>query len=144
MFQPTRSWAFLKSIMSNSGAYTKLRIEPFISSTGVDGSYSVNHDWLHVFSDNNYHLLSYLSVELNLGLPDDFTQEHFQNNTLSIAPGSRIRRNAPEEGRRAYRPKRCEYNHEDEDISPNILSDKKKSFRSHLSSSVHMYQSHWR
>ena len=29
----------------------------------------------------------------------------------------------PEEGRRTYRPKRCEYNNKDEVSSPNILSD---------------------
>ena len=30
------------------------------------------------------------------------------------------------EGRRIYRPKRCEYNNEDEDNNPNILNDKTK------------------
>ena len=38
--------------------------------------------------------------------------------------GSQVRYETPEEGRRRYRPKCCEYNSEDEDNSPNILSDK--------------------
>ena len=38
---------------------------------------------------------------------------------------SRVRHDTPEEGRRVYRPKRCMHNNEDEDNSPNILSDKK-------------------
>ena len=33
-----------------------------------------------------------------------------------------------EDGRRTYRPKRCDYNNKDEDNSPNILSNK-NSFR---------------
>ena len=41
--------------------------------------------------------------------------------------GSRVRHNTPEEGRRAYQPKRCVYNNEDEDNRLNILSDKKVS-----------------
>ena len=36
---------------------------------------------------------------------------------------SRVRQEAPEEGRRADRPKRCEYNNKDEDNSPNNLDN---------------------
>ena len=36
--------------------------------------------------------------------------------------GSRVRQ-TPEEGRRKYRPKRCEYNNKDEDKSPKTLND---------------------
>ena len=39
--------------------------------------------------------------------------------------GSRVRQ-TPEEGRRKYWPKRCEYNNKDEDNSPKTLNDKKK------------------
>ena len=39
--------------------------------------------------------------------------------------GSRVKHETPEEGWRTYRPKRCEYYNGDEDISPNILNDKK-------------------
>ena len=38
--------------------------------------------------------------------------------------GSRVRQ-TPEEGRRAYRPKRCGTNNKDEDNSPKTLNDKK-------------------
>ena len=38
--------------------------------------------------------------------------------------GSQVRHETSEESRRIYRPKRCEYNNEDKDDSPNILSDK--------------------
>ena len=37
--------------------------------------------------------------------------------------GSRVRQ-TPEEGRRTYRPKRCENNNKDEDNSPKNLNDK--------------------
>ena len=40
--------------------------------------------------------------------------------------GSRVRQ-IPEEGRRTYRPKRCENNNKDEDHSPKNLNDKKKN-----------------
>ena len=39
---------------------------------------------------------------------------------------SQVRQEAPEEGRRVYRPKRCEYNNKDEDNSPNNLDNTKK------------------
>ena len=38
---------------------------------------------------------------------------------------SRVRQ-TPEEGRRIYRPKRCENNNENEDNSPKTLNDKKE------------------
>ena len=38
--------------------------------------------------------------------------------------GSRVRQETPEEGQRTYRPKRCEYNNEDN--SPKTLNDKNK------------------
>ena len=38
--------------------------------------------------------------------------------------GSRVRQETPEEGRRTYRSKRCEYNHQDEDDCPKTLNDK--------------------
>ncbi len=37
--------------------------------------------------------------------------------------GSRVGK-TPEEGRRIYRPKRCEYNNKDEDNNPKTLKDK--------------------
>ena len=37
---------------------------------------------------------------------------------------SRVRHETPEEGRRTYRLKHCEYNNEDKKNSLNILSDK--------------------
>ena len=37
--------------------------------------------------------------------------------------GSRVQQ-TPEEGRRTYRPKRCENNNKDEDNSPKTLNDK--------------------
>ena len=42
--------------------------------------------------------------------------------------GSRVRDETPEEGLLTYRPKRCEYNNEDEVNNPNILSDKNKAY----------------
>ena len=37
--------------------------------------------------------------------------------------GTRVRHETPEEVRRTYEPKRCEYNNDDEDNSPNILRE---------------------
>ena len=48
--------------------------------------------------------------------------------------GSRVRQ-TPEEGRRTYRPKRCENNRRDEDNSPKTINDK-----SHQSSSLKVRQ----
>ena len=45
---------------------------------------------------------------------------------LKFSVGSRVRHNIHDEGQKAYRPKRCEYNNEDKDNCPNILCDKKK------------------
>ena len=36
---------------------------------------------------------------------------------------SQVRQEAPDEGRRSHRPKRCEYNNKDEDNSPNNLDN---------------------
>ena len=38
--------------------------------------------------------------------------------------GTRVRQETPEEGRRTYRPKCCEYNNIDEDNSTKTLTDK--------------------
>ena len=43
--------------------------------------------------------------------------------------GSLVRQ-TPEEGRRSYRPKRCENNNKDEDNSPKKLNDKNRSPKS--------------
>ena len=44
--------------------------------------------------------------------------------TLRFCVGSRVQHEAPNEGRRTYCPKRCEYNNDDEGNIPNILRDK--------------------
>ena len=41
--------------------------------------------------------------------------------SLRFCVDSRVRLETPEESRRVYRPKRCEYNNKDEVNSPNIL-----------------------
>ena len=38
--------------------------------------------------------------------------------------GSRVRQETPEEDRRTYRPKRCEYNNNEEDNKPKTMNDK--------------------
>ena len=40
--------------------------------------------------------------------------------------GSRVQQKTPEDGRRTYRPKRCEYDNKDEDNSLKTLNDIKK------------------
>ena len=46
--------------------------------------------------------------------------------------GSLVLHEIPEEGRRTYRLKRCAYNNEDKDNSPNILRDKNAKIRFNL------------
>ena len=43
--------------------------------------------------------------------------------------GFRIQHETPEEGRRTYRPKRCEYNKKENDDSTNTLNDKNSAKR---------------
>ena len=47
--------------------------------------------------------------------------------SLRFCVGPRVQHETPEEARRTYRPRCCEYNHKDEDNSPNILSGIKES-----------------
>ena len=53
--------------------------------------------------------------------------------------GPRVRQ-TPEEGRRAYRPKRCGNNNKDEDNSPKTLNDKKKMSKERKKSVKNEYQ----
>ena len=43
---------------------------------------------------------------------------------LKFRVGSGVRHKTPKEARKAYWPKRCVYNNEDENNRPNLLSDK--------------------
>ena len=52
-----------------------------------------------------------------------FNKEH----SSKFRVGSRVRQ-TPEEGRRTYRPKRCENNNKGEDNSQKTLNDKKPFF----------------
>ena len=47
---------------------------------------------------------------------------------LKFCVGYRVWHETPGEGRETHRPKRCEYNDEDEDNSPISLNDKNISF----------------
>ena len=59
--------------------------------------------------------------------------------------GSQVRK-TPEEGRRTYRPKRCENNNKDEDNCPKNLNDKNPdhlfvmSFRAYALFTIFLYQ----
>ena len=59
---------------------------------------------------------------------------HGLNKGLSsrFCVGSKVKYNTPEESRRTYRLHCCEYNNEDEENNPNILSDKKMKPYSYL------------
>ena len=58
---------------------------------------------------------------LNKGLGSKFREGSRlrQESSRVRKEGSRVQQEIPEEGRRAYRPKRCTDNNEDEDNSPN-------------------------
>ena len=62
--------------MSNSGAHTEPRTEPFIQSTGADYSKSVNYDQVQVLSYSKYFLLG-----MNLQTPEDFHSGSLFNQT---------------------------------------------------------------
>ena len=54
---------------------------------------------------------------------------------LKFCVGSQVRQETPEEGRRTYQPKCCEYNNKDKDNSPKTLNDK-ISFHSYLKNDI--------
>ena len=59
--------------------------------------------------------------EIRTSEPRGLNKEHGSK----FRVGSRVRQETPEEVRRTYRPKRCEYNNKDEDNSLETLNDKK-------------------
>ena len=48
----------------------------------------------------------------------------------------RVRHETPEQGRRTYRPKHCEYNNKDEVSSPDILSNENNNLLKRVSFQV--------
>ena len=50
MFQPIYPLAFFLYYMLNSGLHTESQTEPFIWTTGIDSSNSINHDQVQVLS----------------------------------------------------------------------------------------------
>ena len=122
---------------------TKSWSEPFIWTTGVDWSNSINHNHIQVLSNSKYSLLFLPVVGIE---PETFRWLHLEalsnhnlihcttctcwiHGTVDDTFTSRfrvdswIRHETPEEGRRTYRPKHCEYNNKDEVNSPNIQSN---------------------
>ena len=65
--------------MLNLGVHTESQIEPFIWTTGVNCSNSLNHDQVQVLSYSKYSLLL---LGLKLQSPDDFTQKYFPTKHL--------------------------------------------------------------
>ena len=67
--------------VSNSGAYRKTRIDPFIQSTGVDCSNSVNHDQVQMLSFSKYPLLVLSAVGIEPATSRWFHSEALSNQT---------------------------------------------------------------
>ena len=108
------SFSFIQVFHVEFGAHKELRTEPFIQSSGVDCSNSIYKTWYKFYS-----LLFNLYLGMNLQPPDDFTEKHSSTKirySLRQVPGCtvRVRRETPEESWRTHRPKRREYNNEDE------------------------------
>ena len=80
-FQPICPSAFFRRFMSNSGAYTEPHTEPFILSTRVDCSNSVNHDQVQVLSYRKYSLLFLPVVGIEPVTSRWFHSEAFSNQT---------------------------------------------------------------
>ena len=86
-----------------------LKLNFFIWTTGVDCSNSVDYDRVQVLSYGKYYLLFLPLVGI-----EPVTSRWFH---------SQVQQETPEEGRRTYRRKCCEYNNKDKVNSLNILSD---------------------
>ena len=136
--------------MSNSKVRTESQTESFIRITRVDCSNFINCDRVQMLSYRKYSslvLLPDVGIEPR-NLQMILLRSIFQQNTLStyipviinrigtIYPcisnkgfslrfrvDSRLWHETPEEPRKTYRPKRCEYYNKDEVNSPNILSN---------------------
>ena len=63
-----------------------------------------------------------MADEIRTGGPCGFNK----GRSSKFRVGSRVRQ-TPEEGRRTYRPKRCGNNNKDEDNSPNVVKETKRS-----------------
>ena len=105
--------------LSNSGTSTELQTTSFIESTGVACSDSISHDRVHVLRIPV--LLLACSQDWTCNLQMIVSLEAYGTNAYNcyaMCPAGQT----PEEGRRTYRPKRCE-NNKDEDNSPKTLND---------------------
>ena len=115
--------------MSNSIVHTESWIEPFIWFSGVDCSNSVNHEQVKALSYNRYSFLFLPVIGIKPATSWWVHSELLYDPTPSTLrhvslPGSRVRHQTSEEGRRAYRSKRFQSNNKDEVNSSNILSNK--------------------
>ena len=102
-FRPISPPAFFRCL-SNSGTFTELWTTSFIESTGAPCSDSISHNRVQVLS-----ILVFLLT--------------CKGRSSKFHEGSRVRQ-TPEEGRKAYRPKRIGNNNKDKDNSPKALYDK--------------------
>ena len=62
------------------------------------------------------------------GIRTSDSSEFYKGHSSKFCVGSRVRQTT-ERGRRAYRPKRCGNNNNDEDVSPKTLNDKNKNIQ---------------
>ena len=74
------SFGFFRCFLSNSGVHRKSRTEPFIWTTVVDCSNSVNYSRVKMLV--SIPCYSYLLLRLNLQPPNDFTQKQVQTKRL--------------------------------------------------------------
>ena len=98
--------------LSNSGVHTVSWTIPFIWTTGVYCSNSVNHDRAQVFIGSLTCCWDWTCNLQTISL-----RSTFKPNALSIVLY------VPAERRRTYRLKRCDYTNKDEVNIPNILSN---------------------
>ena len=128
-FLPIYHSAFFKCFMLTSRVHTESRTEPFIWTTGVDYSNSVNHDWVQVLNYCKYSLLFLPVVGIEPATSRWFHTETLSNQSLypllHVLLSGRIWHATHEGNQRIYRLKCYVYNNKDEVNSPNIQSNNK-------------------
>ena len=82
VFWPICLLAFFRCFTLYSGAYIDSWTEPFIWITGVDCSYSVNHDWVQwLLTYSKYFLLILPVIGIEPATSRDFHSEALSNQT---------------------------------------------------------------
>ena len=81
MFQPIYPLAFFRCFISNMGVHTESWTEPYIWTTRVDCSISVNHDRVQVLIPYPLHHVSLLDNKDEVNSPNILSNNNYQVST---------------------------------------------------------------